>query len=276
MLSKTLTAATVIAAGVAAAHADTILKFQSNRSNDVNSVLISNGKVRMDSSNQGTKETSIYDDQGRTFTVVNPQQKQYVVMDRTSIQEQAKRMKRMQEEVMTQVREQMKNMPPEQRQELEQQMAPFGDGGDAANKPTPKYSTKKTRKTGTLNGVSCVVYKSYRDGRLIGDACIASLDVLGISKGDYKTLRSMFAFMRDMAKEFASATGTSVPQSDMTLFENVNGLPVKMTNVNGDIMTLAGASNQALSPDLFAIPAGYQEAELAGPKGAGQPPGQAR
>lgn len=261
--------ATLLCVATTCAFADSTLKFRTRKNSDTNAVMIHGDKVRMESATPEGAQISIYNSQDKTFTVLNAEQKSYIVMDQNSVKEQAIRIKDTQKRLMAQMREQMRNMPPEQRKMVEQKMAELSSVDTGKMKPS-KYSARKTGNTKRVNGIECDVYQSYRDDRSLGDACIADRKALNLSEADYTTLRSMFAFLRDMKMQFASGSGVPTPETEMGLFENIDGLPVKVTSTSGDQMTLDDVSNKALSPDLFKIPTGFKKVDMRNPASIGE------
>ena len=249
--------------------ADSTLKFRTKGDSDISAVMIHGGKVRMESATPEGAQISIYNSQDKTFTVLNKEQKSYIVMDQKSVKEQAVRIKDTQKRLMAQMREQMRNMPPEQRKMVEQKMAELGAVDTGKMKPST-FSARKTGNTKRVNGIECAVYQSYRDNRPLGDACIASRKALNLSESDYTTLRGMFAFLRDMKMQFASGSGVSTPENEMGLFDNIDGLPIKVTNTSGAQMVLEGISNEALSPDMFNVPAGFTKVDMRNPASIGE------
>lgn len=271
--------AAILGVATTMAVADTTLQFTTNQGGKPNWVMIKDGMVRMVSSSPQGEQISIYDNKRKAFTVLDDKKKTYMVMDRNTVQKQAQRFKQMQQQMMTQMQDRLKEMPAEQRQEMEQQMAKHGFGAGAKNAPQPQFSTHKTGRTETVDSLQCEVYESLQDGKPVGQACVASIQALGLSQADYNTLQGMFAFTRDMAAQFASAAGGPMPPNPMSTFDNVEGLPIKVSGTGGEVMTLEGISHDSLSPNYFGIPAGYSRMDMSQPMGGtqgqeGHQPGQ--
>ena len=250
MLSRSIALFSLVLLGLShvSSYADTTLKYDIGMGKEPNTVMISGNKVRMESMTPQGKAIMIYDDRNKSFIALDTENKQFVVMDKNSIQQQSKRMAVMQKQMMAQMQERLKQMPEDQRKKMEEQMAKMGMGDSSKQPPPPPpFSTKKTNRTETISGVKCTVYESYIGSDKIGDACISSAQTLKLSKSDYQTLQGMFAFQRHMQKQFASAAGGPPPQNEMGMFDDVDGLPVKVTGKEGGGMTLAGISMGTLS-----------------------------
>jgi Domain of unknown function (DUF4412) len=266
------------------AHADSTLKFSTDTGAgaEPNTVMVSQGKVRMESMTPQGKSVMIFNDSQKHFISLNDQEKKYMVMDQSSIKEQVRMMQEMKKQWQAKMQEQMKQMSPEQRQQMEQQMAKMGMGASQPNQPpAPKFTVTKTNRTENISGVRCTVYDSFRGSERMGEACIANPEALKLSKTDYQTLKGMFAFQRNMQKQFATASGHPTAQNEMGMFDNVEGLVVKVTDNRGGIMTLGSISHDALAQELFKIPADFEKIDpikqmqerKPGPQG-GEPAGQ--
>jgi uncharacterized membrane protein YgcG len=270
--------AAILGVATSTAVADTTLQFTTNQGDKPNWVMIKDGMVRMVSSSPQGEQVSIYDNNRKTFTVLDDKEKTYMVMDRNTVQEQAQSFKQMQQQMMAQMQERLKEMPAEERQQMEEQMAKYGFGTGAKKAPQPQFTTRKAGRTETVNGMQCEVYESLQDGKPVGQACVASIQSLGLSQADYNTLKGMFAFTRDMAAQFAAAAGGPMPPNPMSTFDNVEGLPIKVSGTGGEVMTLEGISHNSLSPNYFGIPVGYTRMDLSqpmgGPQGQGGSQGQ--
>jgi hypothetical protein len=280
-----ITTTALFGATIMSAHADSTLKFSTGTGAEPNTVMVSQGKVRMESVTPQGKSVVIFNDNQKHFMSLNEQEKKYMLMDQNTIKEQVRMMKEMKKQWQAKMQEQMKQMSPEQRQQMEQQMAKMGAGpSQPGQPPAPKFTVNKTNRTENVSGVRCTVYESFRGSERLGDACIASPEALKLPKTDYQTLKGMFAFQRNMQKQFATASGRPTAQNDMGMFDNVEGLAVKVTDNQGHIMTLASISHEPLAQKLFSIPADFekvdpikqmQEGKKPGPGGApaGQPRG---
>jgi hypothetical protein len=247
--------------------ADVTLKYRSGADGEPNTVMVSGAMVRTDSNAAKGSSTSLYDDRNKSLTIINKQKKSYLVMDNGTIKEQVGRMQAAQKQMMAQMQEKLQGLPEDQRRQVEKQLAQMGMGNPGAQQPVPKFSSKKTNRSESVNGINCNIYESYKDDDKIGEACIADPAALKLSKSDYQTLQGMFSFLRSMTKQFSfNSPGT---KSEIGMFDDVEGLPIKVTNAQGSVMSLLDISNQALSSDLFKVPDGYQQAEMSAPDDSG-------
>jgi hypothetical protein len=279
-----ITTTALFGATVMSAHADSTLKFSTDTGDgaEPNTVMVSQGKVRMESVTPQGKSVMIFDDSQKHFISFNEQEKKYMVMDHNSIKAQVKMMQEMKKQWQARMKEQMEKMSPEQRQQMEQQMDKMGMGRSQPGQPgqpgqppaTPKLKITKTNRTENVSGVRCTVYESFRGSERMGDACIASPEALKLSKNDYQTLKGMFAFQRNMQKQFATASGRPTAQDERGMFDNVEGLAVKITDNRGHTMTLGSISHEALAKELFKIPADFEKVDPMSQMQKGKPGSQ--
>ncbi len=266
-MSRTVTSTPImllLALTATSGYADITLKYSSEASSEPNTVMVSGDKVRTESTNPRGKNMSIYDNKKKTLTLIDHQQKSYVVMDNDAIDKQAHRIHEMQKKALAEMQQQLQKMSPEQRQLMEQKMVTMGIAGIQSNQGSARFSTNRTNRSETVNGIRCEVYESFQNKEKIGEACIAGPNALRISSSDYQTLQGLFTFLRSMTKRFASG-GTPSAGTEMSMFDNVEGLPVKMANTQGDTMILEDITNQALPTDLFNVPSGYKLADMSEP-----------
>jgi hypothetical protein len=243
--------------------ADVTLKYSSKTTGQPNTVMVSGVMVRTESINSQGKNMSIYDNRKKTLTLINNEQKTYVVVDSAVIEKQAKRIHERQKKIMEEVHQQLQTMSPEQRKLTEQKMAEQGVEGVKPKQAPSRISTNRTGRLETLNGIPCVVYETFRNEEKIGEACIAGPDALKISHADYQTLQGLFTFLRSMTKQFAA--GAYGAGNEMSMFDNVEGLPVKMANTQGDTIILEDVADKVLSAEQFSVPSDYTLADLSDP-----------
>lgn len=164
---------------------------------------------------------------------------------------------------MSALEEQLKNMPPEQREKMKQMMGNFG-----MNMPEPvsEKTTSELVATGSKNygGFSCKESNIIEGEKLIGKICLSDGNTLGLSSEDYDLLLQAQQFMFSLAEkagELAGQFGQPVP--DMNGAE-LNGLIIAGENKNSDDTSgfnVTNINNEAgdISTE---IPEGYTEQKL--------------
>lgn len=125
-----------------------------------------------------------------TVYVVNGEKKKYMVVDKAAME----RMSGQMEAARAQAAEAMKNMPPEQRAQMEKAMA-------AQGMPTGQKlerTLKQTSKTETYNGRPCTVWEASEGGQKKQELCVVPMS--GVQGGQevvdtFKTIGKMFENM---------------------------------------------------------------------------------
>ena len=238
------------------AYADTTLTFDDGRRPDATSFLIKDGKVLMQGKGpQGGEYASIYDSNKNHFLVVDYGHQNYYIMDKALIDKQMKAMDSMREQMKQNMQAQIQQMPEEQRKMMEQRM------NTMLNPPKPPaLKITDTSKTENINGISCKVFEVYRGEEAIREVCVAPISAIKMPDADYKTLRSMFAYMKDMAESMAKKS--PMAGNDGAIMADMEGVPVEMRDLRKDFVSrLEGVSTKEINPKLFEIPASFKEVD---------------
>lgn len=160
--------------------------------------------------------------------------------------------------VQAMMQEKMKSLPPEQRARIEAMMAQQG-GAPGAPPPASSRNLKfdKTGEKKTVSGFACEVYRVTNDGRPVEEDCIASFGAATLTKEDGD------AFKR-VAEMFKGARG---PASQIERWDDYPGFPIVRAKLGPDgkvvhTTTVKSIKHDALSPDLFKVPAGFTKSAM--------------
>ncbi|MDD3519248.1 MAG: DUF4412 domain-containing protein [Chromatiales bacterium] len=241
--------------------AEMTIRFQDEPDKSVSVIMIKDGKVRIeDSDQQGERNITIYDSASEKVIVLVEEEKSYYEITEQGMRGQMGQLKDMQQQMKAQMEEQLRNLSPEERRMVEQQMAQFGMGMPGAPKyEPPKITTKRTGRSQSVAGVRCDTYETLTDGKKTHEACVANPGALKLSSGDHKTLLSMMEFMGRMADLAFESLGMA--SSGMALEftrEFKDGIPVQMKDMeDGTTTTMQNTSTRGIAADLFKVPAGY-------------------
>jgi hypothetical protein len=253
-----------------AIHADATLQYtDSGEEGSGSTLMIKGSQVRMEEREaDGSTVYSLFDSETRTFVMVIDEERGYAELTEDGLRAQAGEVRAMQEQFLQQMRQQMEQMPPEQRSMMEQQMLQMGI--DAAmlsgeDSPVPDSSALETRRTGgssTIGGVRCEGMEVLLDGTRTNELCVADPEKLGLSAADFATLRILFEFMQSLSDIALSMGGPFAAEMSAEMLPVVDGVPVQVKNLqDGSVITLESVSTDALSADLFQVPAGYQRVD---------------
>ncbi len=146
------------------------------------------------------------------------------------------------------MKEQMKNMTPEQRAMVEKHMKiPQSAGAAAAlQDAAPQYIP--LNKTEKINGHSCKGYKIMKGGAEGGQAWVASPKDVGIQSKDMEVFHHFVTFMKTMPSQM----GMEFNQFDMMdpKSDGFLGVPVKMVDGDG-VMLITNVSNDKIDSKVF-------------------------
>jgi len=157
---------------------------------------------------------------------------------------------------MAQMQEAMKNMPPEQRAQIEAAMKgrgmPAGRAGGAA---APKVEYKKVG-TDTVGKWTCDKYEGYANGQKTSELCTVDPKALGFTAADFAITKDFTAFfekMPGMGSRQLFHIGTPEEQG-------FSGVPVRTVTTAGTqtvTSEITDVKRQSFPDSLFQAPAGY-------------------
>ena len=207
-------------------------------------------------STPGQSDYMLYNAQRDTAIHVSSSDGQYMEFNRATLEKMADSMTQMQKTMapkMAMMREQLKNLPPEQRAMIEQRMGGMANFGAMESKPPVKVSMVK-RGSDKIAGFKCQRYDVLNDQQQVADVCVATDAAAGMSKAEFATVGSAMKFMRDMA-ERAQKLSINMGGPRMSMGD-VDGVPVAVKDLqNGREFKLAKVSDDALDDARFT---GYQ------------------
>jgi len=199
------------------------------------------------------KRYALYDGSRGKMILVDDGRKEIMEMDPETMRRQREQMQAQVGPMMEQLREQMKNMPPEQRRRFEQSMGAMMP--QAGGAPAITFTTKAVG-SGRVNGIPCQRLSVLRNGKAEHELCVATRADAKIPADDYATMLKMFDTMQAMASAVASAS--------MPMTADLKGVPVEMkSHADGTVHTLKSISTDSLPASAFALPP-YQKTTFGG------------
>ncbi len=227
----------------------------------INTMQIKEGNIRITPPSK--TEYSLFNSQSDELTHIDVSKKQYLVMNKQTIENQVTQAKQQMEMMRQRMMEKMKDMPPERKKQVEQMMNNHLSRVDKS-KPAPKLIKKKTGRTEIISGIQCDVYEASLNGVKHSELCTTKPDQMGLSQQDIDALLSMQKFMKHMQKVAQSITGSSV-QSD-----NDDGVPLHtiLFNADGSVKMetrLSSLSTEAINSQTVMIPEGFSPMKMPQP-----------
>ncbi len=254
--------------------ADTTMEFDAQGDGLPNEIVIKGNKVLMHSSDG---EDMVYDASQKNTTMIDHERRGYYVMDPQAMVEGAKAMQSQMQgqtgagmQQMQQMQQYMQtllddpNIPEDQKNMYREEMAKMmGSAGATPVAPAgsmPALAPMRIESTGEsrkISGIKCKMFVVSKGDKAMEEVCVASRKAAGLPEEDYATLRSMFAFMREMADQSMAAMGV---ESGGPEFPDYGGVPVQIKDLDdGSLSTLRNVSTKSVSDSAFSVPAGYRQ-----------------
>jgi len=222
------------------AQADIALYYKSN--NEISSILVSNGKVRIDKSRG--ENAIIFDLKQDRLLILDFKKQQYIDMEKM-----VEKVSIMQAQMKSILEQQIKNMPPEEQQEMRKMLLQMPDS------VAPVVTVKKTGQKDKIMGIECerivVTQNQHKD-----EMCVVPIEKIGMLTADFNTMEKLMTRMNNLANK----AKTPVKQRPLLMHEDMGGIPIK--NYGGMQRELIRVEHQPLKTHLFTIPQGYTEKKL--------------
>ena len=219
---------------------------------ETNQVQIEKDRMRAEIiAPNGEKQTVVFDGAKEVLWIVNADRKTYTEMTKADVDRLGGQMSTL----MAQMQEQLKNMPPEQRAQVEAMMK--GRGMPGAGGAPAKTEYRKTG-TATVGKWTCDKYDGHRNNQKTSEVCTVDPKALGLALADFDVTKHLAAFFAKLAPQNADRVFAIGSPED----QGFSGVPVRRVTFNGQQQTvteLTEVSRQTFAASTFAIPAGYQK-----------------
>jgi hypothetical protein len=212
-------------------------------------VFVENDRIRVQMDRSEEYSVIIFRQDKQVMWLINENKKEYMALTKEDLEKLKKQM----DNAQSMMSEQLKNLPPEQREMMEkmmqrqmQQMAP-------AEKPKIEYKKAGQEK---IDQWLCTKYEGYIDGTKKNDVWAASWDQIGFSAADFQGLKHMGEFFEVLGQEAEEFY-------DLDTFQ---GIPVQTHNFdNGKLVIktkIKEISSKSVDASLFELPSGLTKKEL--------------
>ena len=253
-LTRTLAATSVFICMSTALFADTRLTIQHTepaKQSRIQTIMVTSGKVRME---QGTDDDTLllYDQANNSFFAIQPNDKSYMEFDPEKAGEMMDQASQMQQQMMAQLQESLKDMPEEQREQMMKMMNRSGQTMPGLS-PVPEEPVRYEPRGGSdsTGGFVCKWIEAYQGERKVRELCLADASSMGMPAGDKDTIMAMQSSMKALTKRLGSA---GMFQDTMP-----DGFPVHVRHFgsNGQVTSeqqVQDVSHDKLDASLFEIP----------------------
>ncbi|MDD2890500.1 MAG: DUF4412 domain-containing protein [bacterium] len=209
--------------------------------------------MRIDTKARGEEQSFIFRKDKETFWVVNYKEKSFIEMTKKDLRVLKAKM----EEAIKVMEEQMKNLPPEQKEMLEKMMKGQMPGN------TPKIVYKKISAGEKVNKWVCNKYEGYIENNKEEEIWTTDWEKLGLSVNDFKVMQDVSEFIGEFSKGLgASFYKVGIEENKQSYI----GIPIKTINYSGKEVVytteLKEIQKQDLASSLFDVPAGFKKTEM--------------
>jgi hypothetical protein len=193
-----------------------------------------------------------------TITLLDDKHKTYREMDKETLRNMATQAGA----AMAQLQEKMKNMSPEQRAMMEKAMGSHMPGGMGAQGANDTYAATDTGKNATVEGRSCRLWQTTRNGAPLEELCVVPY----ASLPGREDLQKAFRMMADAVEDLAGVMPNV--EKAMKARLSVNGYPVRVRRYDAqgalrkNETVLTKWTEESLPASVFDVPAGYTKQEL--------------
>jgi hypothetical protein len=203
----------------------------------------------------GRTQIIIFDAAAQVVRIIDPERKTYTEMTKTDVDRLSGQMAG----AMAQIQEQMKNLPPEQRERMEAMMRGRGVAGAIPAPVKTEYRRNGTDKAGKW---TCDKYDGYQNNQKVSEICTVAPATLGVTAADFDIARQAARFFQQLSPQNAdqmfSIGGTE---------QGYSGIPVRSTISIGQqpITTeLTEVVRKTFSDESYAVPDGFQKQSFPG------------
>jgi hypothetical protein len=232
---------------------------------ETHQIQITPQRMRTEVTGPNGPTTVVFDGAKQVLIMINTPRKSYSELTKAEADQMGAQLSG----AMAQMQEALKNLPPEQRAQMEAMMKGRGLPAGLGAQARPQYKKGGTQKVGKW---TCDVYEISVNNQKTGEICTVSPQTLGFTAADFEISRKLADFVRSILPQGAEAIfqvgGTDV---------GFSGVPVRsMTTVFGreTITEMTDVSRQDVADALFAVPPGFTKEAFGGGLGIGRGAGR--
>jgi hypothetical protein len=213
-------------------------------------LYLEGNRIRVESEAARGGQVFIFDGDKDVFYMIEPASKSYREMTRADLEKMAAQVT----DVMAQMQEKLKNLPPEQRAMVEQMMKKRGIG---AASPAPALTFKKVASGRKVNQWSCDLYEGSAGDVKAWEVCAAEPSALGLSASDFAALTELAGFFKGLLPGGSDQMFRVAAVDE----QGYSGVPVsRVMFQNGQPQgrfELTDVRRESVPPTLFEVPAGF-------------------
>jgi len=227
-----------------------------------NQIQLDKNHIRAESHDNGTTQVFLFDATKQTALIIDMNKKSYTEITKAD----AERLRQQMDSAMGQMQAQLANLPPEQRQIVEQMMRARGGlpGANAQQAPKIQYRAAGSDKVGQW---TCTKYEGFVGQQKTAEVCTVDPKEFGLTATDLDVARQLADFLKAMAPGASDRMFLNGTVQD----QGFAGIPIRHTSYsNGaveSVSELVEFRKEAIPASTFDAPAGFRKEAL--PTGPG-------
>jgi len=241
--------------GTAMLHAQGVVLVQQETHDgktNTNQIQLDKTHMRAETHSSGEAMAFTFDEGAQTARIINMDKKTYMELNRAFMQQT--------QQQLSQVQDQLKNLPPDQRAIIEQAMrgrgGPLGaPAGAAAAATKNQYKQTGTDRVGQW---SCTKYEAYQGTQKVMELCTVDPKDLGVTAADFEVAKHLAEFLQGLMPQAANGLLVAGTTAD----QGFSGIPVRRrTFSNGSAETVSEIKeirDEAIPSAAWDVPAGFK------------------
>ncbi len=186
----------VISAGAVCAQAQGVVFVEKETGRgqpSTSQIQIDKTHMRAESHDNGTSRVFLFDGTKQTALIIDMEKKTYTEITKAD----AERLRQQMDSALGQMQAQLANLPPEQRQMVEQMMRARGGlpGANAQQAPKLQYRAAGSDKVGKW---TCTKYEGYVGQQKTAEVCAVDPKEFGLTPADFDVARQLADFVKAM------------------------------------------------------------------------------
>lgn len=220
-------------------------------------VWIDAQRIRVETADEGGAQVMIFRADQEVLWILEPAKKVYREMTKADLERMATQVN----DMMAQMQERLKNLPPEQRAMVESMMN-RGMGGGMPTETPSKTVYRKVASNEAVGEWSCDRYEGTRDGEKRWDVWTAGWSEVGLSADAFAAFQGLSEFFSTLSQQF----GDDMLQVGPGLEQAYEGLPVRRISyrdgsphMRHEITEIA---DESVDDGAFIVPTDYTKLDM--------------
>ncbi len=234
--------------------------FQGSQQPTTTKLRVEGDRVRIEMEGTGRNDVIIFRGDRQVLWMIDNKAKAYREMTKADVD----RIGGQVNEMMAKMQEQLKNMPPQQRQMVEKMMK-SRMGGMAGGAQPAKTEYTKVAGGQEINQWTCDKYEGIREGQKQREVWTTAPDQLGLEMSDFKVMQQMGEFFKGFSqfgREAPFRVGSEAAEQE----GDYSGVPVRQIFYQGgrpiSKTEIKEVRREDFDASLFEVPEGYKKQKM--------------